>query len=786
MSSTAVRLAGRTTAFQRLAPLSLSTLFALFAGCSAGSSSGTVDGLSVAGQVTVVTVGGSGGGSVVSGSSADTSGFSASCDYFTDTSNAHVYDASLEAVTQVNFILCLMAQTSYADLVNFGPYLALVNESKCKNGSDNSSTGSDEGESSGANAGAPNLWTVESSRSSNGADEIVRIWLPSEGDHGVEQSIQVKITISEGASAENPFGVFDLNFAGYGPGGSIDSPDMFGNLHTLDVASGFLGFSFYQQQGDPNVAQQPDHHAEIIQANVNMFADQTQGVAYIRRTYRENYSGDSGTQVEEYKLAFDLAEVLRQKDSDPSVCLSRTTFDTRTWRYNLYYADGLDAGGRVELNSGFGFRTAGGEFGWMGYYGMWVPNGVTVANGDTVTRESFGGGTPTSYTVVKAPGKLIRNTRQTLALDQIVGLNFSWYHDDDPMDNQPGQQFRVQYTGTLWQEVASWNQGTNSWDDLGSPVTIDTAAVGFMGMYCESLGGPSTFLDGDTSITYYQREFVNGADSLFDSGSQIDLYGYFNCLDAGITGAEADIGDIFLPGSNDVNTPYHYVFSKSDLTLYLDVNGDGSVLTPAGLADGETISSGPNTWGMQSGSMVTSTGSLSSAWDTWNQDVFYTYETGPNSWNQYAALVDGAGDFVAFDPPIQFTYTHETANDANDDPTFDGQHFQFGYGGPGNLWGIPSEQVDTDGDGNPDRFYPQFSLLDGVLVGPTGTEYVVRAIDSELTLALDPGNCGALDLGGAGILTLPTSADYTMPDNGTQPTVTDPPAVIEGTVQTGG
>lgn len=786
MSLTPARTAWRASDARRFAPLLLTSTLAFVAGCSSGSSSGTVDGLSVAGQVTVVTVGGGGGSSVTSGANADTSGFSASCDYFTDTSNAHVYDASLEAVSQVNFILCLMEQTCYSDLVNFGPYLALVNESKCKNGSDNSSTGSDQGQSSGANSGTPNLWTVDSTRESNGSDQIVHIWLPSEGDGGSQQDIQVKIVISEGASADNPFGVFDLNFAGVAAGGDISSPDMIGNLHTLDVASGFLGFSFYQQQGDPTVAPQPNHHAEIIQANVNMFADQTQGVAYIRRTWRENYSGDSGMQVEEYMLAFDPDQVLRQKDSDPSVCLSRTSFDSRTWRYNLYYADGVDAGGRVELNSGFGFRTAGGDYGWMGYYGMWTPSGVSVESGDTVTRESFGGGTPTTYTVVKAPGKLIRNTRQTLALDQLVGMNFNWYHDDDPMDGNPGEQFRVQYTGTEWQEVATWDQNSNSWVDLGSPVTIDTAAVGYMGMFCESLGGPSTYVDGDTSITYYQREFVNGADSLFDSGSQIDLYGYFNCLDAGITGVEADIGDVFLPASNDVNTPYHYVFDKSDLTLYLDVNGDGSVLTPAGLADGETISSGPNLWGMQSGSMVTSTGSLSSVYDTWNQDVFYTYETGPNSWNQYAALIDDQGDFVAFDAPLQFGYTHETANDANDDPTYDGQHFQLNYGGPGNLWGIPNAAVDTDGDGNPDRFYPLFSLKSGILVGPNGTEYVVRAIDSELTLSLDPGNCGALDLGGAGILTLPTEADFTAPDNGTKPTVTDPPAAIEGVLQTGG
>lgn len=766
--------------------LTLLASLALLAGCSGGSSgSGTINGLSVAGQMSVITVaGGSSGGPVTSGASADTSAFAVDADYFTDQRHSHVYDSSLETVSTVNMILCDMSQTGYAALVNFGPYLALVDEARCEAGGDSSSSGSSTGESSGANSGAPSLWTVVSTRASNSAPEIVKIWLPSNGPNNTPVTINVQLSVSEGASSTNPFGVFDLNFAGIPEGGSIASPVMHGNLHSLDVASGFIGFSFFQQQGDPTVAQQPNEHAEIVQSNVNMFADQTQGVAYIRRQYRENFGmGDSGLQTEEYKIAFDLANVLRQKDSDTPVCLSRTTYDARTWRYNLYDAT---SGAAVQLNSGFGFRTQAGDFGWMGYYGMWVQPGVTVANGDTVTRDSFGQATPEVYTVVTAPGKLIRNSKQSLALTAIVGMNFNWYHDNDPLDGQPGLQYRVQYDGTNWSELASWDDNSHAWVDLNSPVVIDTAVEGYLGMYCESLGGPSTFVNGDTSVTYYQREFVTGSDLAFNGGSQIDIYGYMNCLKAGITTSQANIGDIFLPPSSDVNTPYHYVFSKADLTLYYDVNGDGSVLTPAGLGDGQTINSGPNMWGMQSGSMLTDTSGLVNVYDSWNQDVFYTYETGPNQWNQYAALVDANSAFVTFDPPIQFTYMHETLNDANNDPTYDGLHYQLSYGGAGQLFGIPSEQVDTDGDGNPDRFYPVFTIADGILMGPTGTEYVVRSIDQELTLALDPGQCGALDVGTVGSLPLPDESDYTAPDIGTAPVVTDPPAVIEGVTQTGG
>jgi hypothetical protein len=137
---------------------------------------------------------------------------------------------------------------------------------------------------------------------------------------------------------------------------------------------------------------------------------------------------------------------------------------------------------------------------------------------------------------------------------------------------------------------------------------------------------------------------------------------------------------------------------------------------------------------------------------------------------------------VAFDAPIQFSYTHHTADDANEDSAYDLHTYLLNYGGPGNLGGIPQTTVDFDGDGNPDRWYPQFSIVKGTLCGPTGTEYVLRPIDSEVTLSDDTGNCGLLDLMQVGDLTLPTVADWTDPALGPVPTVEGPPRVIAGGV----
>ena len=102
--------------------------------------------------------------------------------------------------------------------------------------------------------------------------------------------------------------------------------------------------------------------------------------------------------------------------------------------------------------------------------------------------------------------------------------------------------------------------------------------------------------------------------------------------------------------------------------------------------------------------------------------------------------------------------------------------------GVGDLHGVPSEGTDTDGDGNDDRWYPLFSIGDGVAMGPTGEEYVVKSVEVEQTLLESPGECGSLDLSGVASLELPTQDDWTAPAIGDQPAVDDAPAVVNGEV----
>lgn len=778
--------AGSRPQSSSLRPFLPATLVALFAACGGGGSGGAIDGLSVAGSMSVITAdpgspsSATSHGGIAPPSQVDPSSLPADSDFLTDPQHSNVYDPSMETLATVNNILCMLGQTGYADLLNEGFYKAQIDTQKCDNGSNPGS--SSEGESSGSDAEQPQIWIAHSERASNSSDEIVEFWVPGDDDNGPPKTIWVRMTVSKGTSADNPFGVFSLDFAGVPDGGTIDDALFHGTLETLDATAGSIGFSFYEIHGDVNVAPAPNEHAELVQANVLMSSDQTTGMAHIQRTWRENFSGDSGIQTAEYALAFDPTNVSRAQDADPAVCLSRVDFDSQVWSYTLYDAV---TGERVELNSGFGFQTQAGDYGWMGYYGMWTPSGVTVASGDQVTRRTFGSDDATTYTVVKAPGKLIENTRRTVQLVALEGERFDWWDFGAPVSfgvPQP-QRYLVEYATGAFTKIAQWNQNNQEYEDLQTPEAIDTQAYGFLSMYSESLNGPVSYVDGSSSITYWTRAFVNASSDVFGVGdTSVTLHGYFDCLRAGILGSEAQSGQVYLGVPVDVASPHTFVFDRETLTLLYEQPAD--TFTPVGLAEGETYSGGPFGWGMRTGPLVVDTGGFMSMNDIWSADVFYTWETGPNPWNEYATLVDSNGDAVVFDPPIQFRYTHSTADDRNEDPTYDGRTFVLGYGGPGNLSGLPYHGIDLDADGNPDRYYPVISLADGTLVGRTGTEYIVKATNVELTLSVDGvvGACSGLDTAAAALLPLPDGSGYTAPDIGAPPTVEDAPRCIEGEV----
>lgn len=753
-------------------PAFAAALACMAAACSGDTStidSSSVEGLTIAESMSVVTVdqtSGLTGGVAPAGTSNE---IPAGSPYFTDVARSNVYDPSMESLETVNTILCLLKQTAYSGLVNESLYKAQIDMAAC--GDDDGGTGQSSGDSQQLS-----VWVIESSRATNSSDQIVEFWIPrNEQDENEPNQIRGRMTITEGVSDENPFGVFDFNFIDV----FVDSGDIrgFGNLHTLDAAEGFIGFSFYEENGDVSVPVGMNDSANRVQANVNMFADQSQGVAHILIQERNSYSGsDSGINETEYSIAFDLNNVLRGEEGETPVCLSRTEFQQNTWRYNLYDST---TGERVDLNSGFGFQTEEGDYGWVGYQGLWAPQGVEIESGDTVTRQTYGSNEAEEYTVFQAPGKLIRRTRDVLSLTNIDGVEFEWHIPPPPGPKPPPpQRTHVEYQAPNWVITEYFDNESQNWIPEEPADVIATSEFGFLGMWCPELGGSTSFVHGDEFITFFSEESVTSTDAALSKGD-IRLYGYFECLDSNISSFAANTGDVYLDNAFYVRAPHEYEFDVETMSLRRVSEGEAG--PTVGLADGVEVTQGPFTWGMRSGPLVMSTAGFESPYDIWQSQVFYTYETGSNSWNRYTTLVDGDGTAVTFDPPIQFSYTHSTENDANDDAGFDGRTFLLNYAGPGDLHGIPYDGIDLNGDKVPDRQFPAFTIADGVTMGPEGM-YVIRASESEFTLSLAPGDCAALDIGTVGDLELPDETAWTNPSLGATPEVLDAPRVIEGVV----
>lgn len=755
-------------------PKLVAVVAAIFVSCSSGSDGGDTGGAEVSGLsgpegMTIVepddsdvSTGGSGasapGGSTLPPDS----------DYETDGASIRVYDPSMQEMDQGNQILCMLSMTAYGDLVNEDPYVAQVDEGLCQDGQEQDASN---GQSSAVDQSLL-FFTVEADRLANDAAQVNRFWVP------VQESmlIHALMNVNEAPTAANPFGRFDMNYAGVPDGGSVADAPLIGVLS--DDGGENPGFYFLEQSGDVSVPQAPFEGAETTQVHVSMASDLSSGAARIETVERyHDGTADSGPITTSVRVAFNETHLKRQVGSGPVTTVSRMDYTNHVYRYNLYHADGAELGERVQLNSGFNIRTAEGAYGWMGYWGLWTPEGVVVEDGDTVFEDNFGDGDEEAYTVTVAPGRLIEFRKFDLPLTDLAGQLFEWW--------EAGMSFRVDYAAPDFRRVAQWNNFTGEWDDLPSPTTIDIAAAGgYLSMWAPTLGGPMSYVDGDSEVTYFGETFINSGDPFVTGGgAAVQLFGYVDCLKAGISASEAETGDVFLGEAADAASPHVYVYSTADLTLRHDPVGDGSTLNVVGLSPGEVPTAGPFSWGMRSGPLVTDTSMLVNVWDIWNVDLFYVYETGANDWNRHVEILDGMGAPVAFDRPVEFLYTHATASDMNGDAAYDGQKYLLSYQGPGNLHGIPFDPVDLNNDMNPDRWYPRFSLKDGTLVGPSGTEYLVRAIDVEQTLDEDPGGAPALDLATADGLDLPSAADYVAPNIGDQPEVNGPPRVVDGVVQ---
>jgi len=750
--------------------LGIFALATVSCGSSSDTSSGSISGLSLPDSMDLVGIDAqTAGSSIAAGASVNPAAvFSAASDYNTDQVNAYMWDETTEPLGIINDILTSVGQTRADVFVNTSPYLALVEVI----GENGDSGGDAAGQSSSGNATALEPWVLNSTRASATAPQIVRFWITNKDESGptgtFSQTIFGRAAVSSEPTTTNPFGDFLLDFAMVD--NSDNSMNARGALTTTNPGSGQLGFSFMMEDlagfmgGDTRVA-------------VQTSTDQTTGSAHM---LVPNYS--SGGSVE-YSLAYNQNYFLRSDGTDTKL-LDRNNFKRNTWGYNLYYAAddnlGHTAGQRLDLQGGFPFvydNAGNTEYGWVDYWGIWSSEPNALTTGSTVVRENPAG-TALNYTVLKSPGKLIKVTKRSISLLELDGETFEYW------DWTSGDQFLVQYTHSTssFSKIAKRDTTTWNWVDLTPALPLTINLDEYYGFWSEGLGGSLDFVGGDTAMTVREQNFVSADDSIFGGGTSLTLYSMTESLKAGLTATQVEIGSIYM---NDVTNPanaYQYTFLKDGRKLQY---GGADV----GLLAGEVPANGFYTWGMNSGPMSAVdpvTLGITAPWEMYNLDEYYYYETGHNEWNQFATLIQADGSPVTFDNPISFFYTHSTANDADNSAVNDGKKIFLTYGGDRNLWGIPGNETDTNGDGLGDRWYPLFSIKDGAVMGPTGTEYVIKAVEMELFMQVSADAIPAAlqtALSSAASLALPTLTGWVDPTSVTQPVVTTEPAVVAGVIQ---
>jgi len=731
--------------------------------------------------------------------------------YRKDAQHSHVEDATSRGISQVNMITCFMSAMRPDALVNAGNYVALVDETKCDPEA-RSSTGNSSSTSSGANAASYMTAIVNSTRESNDDPMRVRTWLEEE-EEGFNATIYVNTSASEAPSDANPYGVFRLDFCGRG--------DVGGCMMNGFLEGGADGITYFEIEG-------------------GMGGDEGSTKA-LRLTTSGEDSGSGALEMDgsmggmDFDIAYSFAynaDYFRRSDGTQDECFSRDASDEdagmSVWRYGLY--DG-ETGERVNRSSGFPIEFTADDktyHGHMGYWGLWLPPEASsqLVSGSTVQRVEYQPDAPpvkTDYTLLKAEGRLMKYTKQTRTLAESDKIKFQthvWNLDGFFEGAQPDRQYEMYWDDAAGAfkvaGVVECGEGgcqTQTFDVEKTVAASYFASMGGMRGWSQSLGG-EVFIPlhgvGDTVDSDAIDVIFRVQDLVYPADMPATLYCLRECPTA------ASIASYFAPGSNAMSPFVASTFNQwepvgagSAVAYTMDFSAavlrDGANAAVV-FTDGEALQSRPQfQWGVRTGRLFTDLADAQCPEDPTKLcdhkvdqiDVYYQWETGPNQWNQFAAVKDAAGDIVAFDAPLNVNY--EVPEGARYGQ-YAGKSIVLQYGGFGELWGIPGHCVSSvtnekvSCEGPETRYVPAFVIpFDEVLgrVANGSTQMLAKWLDREIRFARkDVSVCAAAGLTLPSGLTLPTSDSLQDPSDpesdiyiGAKPEVAEAARVIHGDVK---
>jgi len=342
------------------------------------------------------------------------------------------------------------------------------------------------------------------------------------------------------------------------------------------------------------------------------------------------------------------------------------------------------------MNGGFPITLETGQYGYIGYYGLWVNDGVTVENGATVT--DMEGNT---YTVFSVGGKLRKHTEAQITLAELTDVEMSMW------DNTENADYIIAWNGTQFEKIGLRNNETGQIEPWNNEaVTFDE----WDGAWCEALNAYMNlgrlYVEGmppvtnDTEFSYHSEETIDPS----DLDGDLVLYYW---------------GPVVGQSQNE------YWDSNPTAATMLTFNATDLVLENNGTPLVDTTSES----GSWMSPLTTEEYTQENQWQAYDSDTYYSWSTGPNQWDQYTALKDASNEFVSFTPPLHFTYVHSTANDLNGDDNQNGKSFNLDYDG--------SElHIPWTYDSNLDEWQPMFSLKDGVvLTDSESNNYAVKGVE---------------------------------------------------------
>lgn len=742
-------------------------------------------------------------------------------DYYKDKTNVYVQEKAGEAFKTVNMILCMIEQTQYSDsqLLNQGFYKAMVNSDVCQgnDSADNSGDSAQAGTSAGSSI-SYDTWITKSERSSNTSKQLLSayIHMAKGGPDDQPMTVQAKVEVTEAASDSNPIGIFSMNFKGALD--SAPSVTMMKGILKAERSNGNVLIRFAEQQGSDAA---PMHIAKAAYTK-NDTANTGQGSAYQLENNQQNAKEAS------FNFAYN-ANFFKRVDTNTNQgpCLDRNNFETSAWRYALYDAS---TGKRASVNGGFPVNTAQsgkGYDGYLSYYGLNMPpNAPTLSDGDLVYKRTWENGVQsnTPYTLFIKGGKLKKHSRSLITLSDIKNIPLEGNIPAPGSMGAGSTMYRLTWDGSSLAIRASATtnpSGPPAWAEVSPATNIDsnyTLPFSNLGLYSQALGGQlniqlsncapvqqnnpgSGFIcdtpTAATPVVFYKESTVNIGDSVPEV-----LSCYENCpkasSSAGIDGSSQQTMTYpqdFSPGADNRND---YTFTNMmlrDNSSHFDV-----VLTsaPAG-----------QSWGFNSGPLFELTqanrdkivcdwdATQLCGWKAWNAlDVFYTWETGPNSWNKFVSVKNANNEFVTFDPPWQAAYTYPIGgsngvNSSETDAKYSGTKFFLQYSGFGDLQGIPGKcvnpndpsQVVTDCSQSGFRWVPEFTIPTDSIVSVAGTEYITKPLDIEQRMIKSPGSCTALTPVDLSSQWPNVKTDWVNPGLASEPQISEGPKVIGGVIQ---